>query len=175
MQVITAPTGKHKDMKVAIDPGQETDLDKMLGWIHQAASDIAVSECPGVTGLEVSLSFVSEAEIQSLNRDYRGVDAVTDVLSFPQFSSRDELAEAAGRSPSSEIGETTALIGDIMICRPRALHQAAEYGHSASREIVYLFVHGLLHLLGYDHLTETEKETMRLKEEASMARLGLAR
>jgi probable rRNA maturation factor len=163
-------------MRVAIDFESEVDLDQTIAHlIQRAAADIADSECPDILGLEVSLSFVSETEIRSLNRDYRGVDAVTDVLSFPQFDSRDALAEAIRQSLSSGMHETPALIGDIMICRPRALHQAAEYGHSALREIVYLFVHGLLHLLGYDHLTETEKETMRSKEEASMARLGLAR
>ena len=124
------------------------------------------SDPPGGTGFrrprkrpdEVGLTLVGEEKIQQLNRDYRGIDAPTDVLSFPM----------------QEPGETQAggepdLLGDVVICVPRALVQAREFGHSFRRELLYLTVHGLLHLLGYDHENETEKRKMREKEEAFLS------
>ena len=87
---------------------------------------------------EVSLSFVSPEEIREINREYRDKDAVTDVLSFPQYNDQDEIRE-----------EVYACLGDVIICPERAREQAEEYGHSYTREMVYLMVHSMLHLLGY--------------------------
>ena len=121
-------------------------------------------------GAEVSLSFVSAEEIHQLNRDFRGVDSVTDVLSFPLLEDLGELAEL----DEDEEGEQLAL-GDVVICVPRAEEQAEEFGHSREREIVYLFVHSMLHLLGYDHMEEDEKKEMRAREEEVMNQVGLTR
>lgn len=112
----------------------------------------------------VSVSFVEAEEIRDLNKIYRGVDAVTDVLSFPQFECLEDTA----------CMELISL-GDVVICAEQALIQADEFGHSPERELVYLFVHSMLHLLGYDHMEEYEKEEMRKKEELIMEKVGLVR
>ena len=114
--------------------------------------------------VEISLSFVNAEEIQQLNGAYRNVDSVTDVLSFP-------LDEDATIYPK----DAPLPIGDIVICMDRVFEQAEAYGHSREREMLYLCVHSLLHLLGYDHETEEEKRVMRSKEEAVMEALGLPR
>ena len=113
---------------------------------------------------EISVTFVSGDEIRELNRDYRGVDSVTDVLSFPQFAPDEEFPE-----------EGPIELGDVVICRDRIVEQAAEYGHSEAREAVYLFTHSVLHLMGYDHETEEEKREMREAEEEIMSALNLPR
>ena len=114
--------------------------------------------------LEVSVTIVGAEEIRELNDRFREIDAVTDVLSFPQFDDPQEIPSAG-----------PALLGDVVICLDTAEQQAAEYGHSAARELVYLFVHSILHLLGYDHMDEEEKAEMRRAEEAVMERLELTR
>ena len=91
---------------------------------------------------EISLSFCSAAEIQALNLQYRDKDYVTDVLSFPAANDGLELP----------------ILGDIVICVQRAQEQAEELGHSLTRELAFLFVHGLLHLLGYDHEVSEDEE-----------------
>ena len=113
---------------------------------------------------EISVTFVSPEDIKALNKNYRNIDEVTDVLSFPQFENMDELP------PQGSI-----CLGDVVICTEQALIQADEFGHSAERELVYLFVHSLVHLLGYDHLNEEEKCGMRTFEESIMEDLSLPR
>ena len=113
---------------------------------------------------EFSVSFVDREEIKELNSTYRGVDKVTDVLSFPQFEDFSELPE-----------DQIICLGDIVICEDRAKEQAEEFGHSYEREIIYLFTHSVLHLLGYDHMDEDEKAEMREREEEVMMELKLNR
>jgi probable rRNA maturation factor len=112
-----------------------------------------------------------DAELQRLNRDYRGLDAPTDVLSFGD----DEQAQ--GGTPSFVAPpDAPRYLGDIAISYERVLAQAAEYGHSPQRELAYLAAHGALHLLGYDHERGPEHAAaMRAREEAAMQRLGLER
>ena len=112
----------------------------------------------------VSVSFAMKNEIQNLNRAYRGVDSPTDVLSFPQFNNLEELPK-----------EGDILLGDVVLCIEIAMEQAKEYGHSQERELMYLFTHSILHLLGYDHMNEEEKEEMRIREEKVMNAIGLPR
>lgn len=114
---------------------------------------------------ELSVTFVGLDEIHELNREYRGVDRPTDVLSFPQFEDLEEELP--------EVGEIC--LGDVVICREKAEEQAAEFGHSFERELVYLFTHSVLHLLGYDHMEEDEKKVMRQREEEIMEHIGLMR
>lgn len=116
---------------------------------------------------EASVTLVTEDEIRRLNNEYRQKDSVTDVLSFPMYT-RDELL--------SESGEERIPIGDIVICVVRAKEQAAAYGHPLEREIAFLTVHSVLHLLGYDHeiSPEAEKE-MFLRQEEILAAMGLTR
>lgn len=114
---------------------------------------------------ELSVTFVGLDEIHELNREYRGVDRPTDVLSFPQFEDLEEEIP--------EVGEIC--LGDVVICREKAEEQAEEFGHSFEREMVYLFTHSVLHLLGYDHMEEDEKKVMRQREEEIMEQIGLMR
>lgn len=114
---------------------------------------------------EIGLIFVDDAYINSLNAEYRGVDKPTDVLSFA-------LNEG---EPMPEDEEAEDLLGDIVISLPAARRQAEEYDHSFEREVAYLTAHGTLHLLGYDHQTDADREIMREKEEAVLNRLNLTR
>ena len=114
---------------------------------------------------QLSVTFVGIDEIHELNREYRGVDRPTDVLSFPQFENLEEEIP--------EVGEIC--LGDVVICEEKAREQAAEYGHSFERELVYLFTHSVLHLLGYDHMEEAERQEMRRREEEIMLHIGLSR
>ncbi|HHY10160.1 MAG TPA: rRNA maturation RNase YbeY [Firmicutes bacterium] len=115
--------------------------------------------------IEVSILFVTEEAMQSLNRRYRGIDEPTDVLSFPQEGDADFF-------PNVGLPRN---LGDIVISPKRAYGQAAEFGHSVKREITYLAVHGLLHLLGYEHDTREKQARMRSREEAVLRDLDLGR
>lgn len=108
--------------------------------------------------VEVSISFVENEEIKELNREYRGIDEITDVLSFPM---------------DSHIVVPIPLLGDIIISMEKTIEQANEFGHSINREISYLIAHSMFHLMGYDHLEEDEKNKMRLKEKQVMKNLGI--
>lgn len=132
----------------------------------------AASICTRMEGLdpgkiEISLSFVDDGEIRTLNREYRGVDAVTDVLSFPLI---DDFGDVETLETADEI-----FLGDVVINMDRVRLQAEEYGHSLEREAVYLFVHSVCHLLGFDHMEEDEKRRMRRREEEVMGLLRLER
>lgn len=103
--------------------------------------------------VEVSVCFVDGEEIRKLNRDYREVDRVTDVLSFPM-----DMAFDGYRN-----------LGDVIINTEKVKEQAEEFGHSYRRELTYLTVHSLLHLVGYDHMEEDDKRVMRKREEELLA------
>ncbi len=118
---------------------------------------------------EISLVYTNDENIRKINKEYRNIDSATDVLSFPQFE-----FEEAGKLEIAD-GEKTVLLGDIVISTMHAVNQAAEYGHSAEREIGYLACHSILHLLGYDHITDEDKKIMRTTEEKIMERIGLVR
>lgn len=117
--------------------------------------------------LEMSLSVVSPDEIQQLNKTYRGVDAVTDVLSFPTVENPERKVLNLDDFATDVNPDTGKLnLGDVIICRERAVEQAEEYGHSLKREMSFLALHGLLHLLGYDHVESADEEQMtRLQKE----------
>lgn len=131
---------------------------------------------------EINVLITDDEGIHQINADQRGIDRPTDVLSFPMF----ELipgVPVAGESENAleriEVDETGLLpLGDMVISYERAVAQAAEYGHSPEREVCYLAVHSVLHLLGYDHMDGDDgpmKRQMRSREEAIMNRLGLER
>lgn len=133
--------------------GEEVLSEEEMGGVELAIKllcQIEEIDGPG----ELSVSFVDQEEIAALNRDYRGIDKVTDVLSFPQFESKNELVEA----PYS-------VLGDIVVNMDRVRSQAKEYGHSLMRELIYLTIHSFYHLLGYDHEDDEDKKLMRTKEE----------
>ena len=110
--------------------------------------------------VEVSVSFVGDDEIRDLNRDYRGVDKSTDVLSFPM---------------DDEFIIDNRILGDVLINTRRVMEQAEELGHSKERELSYLTVHSILHLLGYDHMEDEDKKEMREREKLAMKELSIYR
>jgi probable rRNA maturation factor len=117
-------------------------------------------------GVEVGVTFLDDAAIQELNRDYRDKDRPTDVLSF---------ALNEGDEPEIVDAPEEELLGDILISLETTARQAEEYGHNLERELAYLTVHGMLHLLGYDHEEPADQAEMRLEEEAVLASLGIVR
>ena len=100
-----------------------------------------------------SIIFVDEKEIQKINKEYRGIDKITDVISF------------AFEDNANVVYNDIRILGDISVCITRMIDQAKEYGHSEKRELSFLIVHGLLHLLGYDHQTKEDEEIMFKKQE----------
>ena len=121
--------------------------------------------------VEISVLLVDNETIRSLNRDYRNKDAATDVLSFPMEEAMDGEPE-----PAVIGGPTERLLGDLVISVEMAIAQAAEYGHSVERELAFLSVHGLLHLLGYDHELGVEAEAaMQAEEKRILSVLGIER
>lgn len=150
-------TDKQKDFKIPVGI-------RML--IRRACAAVLQMENFGYAA-EVDVSLVNDEEIRQLNHDFRNIDASTDVLSFP-------LGE---NGVYDENPETQAkMLGDVVISIEHAIRQAEEYGHSLQREIAFLTVHSMLHLLGYDHVQGgIEAETMREKEEEVLLKMGLSR
>jgi probable rRNA maturation factor len=152
------------DVDIQVDERVGAPVDVSL--IERAVEAALAAE--GQAGpIELSVLISDDAELHELNRSYRGVDSPTDVLSF-----------AAEEGPGSFVRPPGAprFLGDLAISFERAAAQAAEYGHSLERELAFLTVHGVLHLLGYDHERGPEDEAaMRAREEAVMEALGLPR
>ena len=121
--------------------------------------------------VEISVLLVDNETIRTLNRDYRDKDAATDVLSFPMEEEIDDACE-----PQIIGGPSERMLGDLVISVERAVEQAAEYGHAVERELAFLSVHGLLHLLGYDHEQGPEAEAeMQAEEKRILSILGIGR
>lgn len=130
------------------------DMDEVMQNMPHEITDNATAK----DRIEVSVSFVSEDSIKQLNLDYRGKDSVTDVLSFPMISTEEE-SDSEYNVDFSFCDKI--MLGDVVICLDRASKQAADIGQPLSREVVYLFIHSVLHLLGMDHIEEADKEMMR--------------
>lgn len=150
-------------MYIYFEEGQQV-TEEILKTMEAAAKYCLELEGIDEARTEISVTFVEAEEIRQLNRDYRENDKVTDVLSFPQFDDLNDIPD---------FGEIC--LGDVVICKERAAEQAEEFGHSFEREIIYLFTHSILHLLGYDHMEEEEKQEMRAREEEVMTHLGIGR
>ncbi len=108
---------------------------------------------------DLTVVVASEERIRELNKEFRSIDRVTDVLTFPAWEGR----------------AADGYLGDIMICQRRAIEQAAEYGHSYARELSFLTLHGVLHLLGYDHMTPEDEAVMVDKQRKLLEGLGQTR
>ncbi len=121
--------------------------------------------------LEVSVTITDEETIQAINAEFRNINKVTDVLSFPQYNDAKDVATELAKTNA----DISILLGDVVICYKRACEQALEYGNSEEREITYLFVHSMMHLLGYDHMEEEERRVMRTHEERVMDAIDLRR
>lgn len=120
------------------------------------------------------IAIVDEDTIRSFNKDNRNVDAVTDVLSFPYFEGL-KLPKDVDEFSDTDFNGRRVCLGSIMICRKRAIEQAEEYGHSIEREMGFLTCHGLLHLLGFDHIEEEDEKIMFPLQTEIMESIGLKR
>jgi len=153
-------------------------LDGDARALMQRCAD-AAQAAEGVNApLAAFIQIVGDAEIQKINLEQRGKDAATDVLSFPtvnypQGKTAGVCERLLRREYDPELG--ACVIGDIVISMDHVRAQAAEYGHSEQRESGYLLTHGLFHLMGYDHMTDTDKPVMRAMEEKALASIGLLR
>jgi len=114
-------------------------------------------------GLEVNVILTTPSVIQSINRENRGIDSVTDVLSFPYFD-----YETPGVFDAELTGEGEEILGDIIVCGGRMKVQARKFGHSQKRELSFLIVHSMLHLIGYDHMEKKDAELMESEQKRLM-------
>lgn len=161
MSVGKKKEGKTMNLLISNNSKEDLDLDQIEAMAYKTIEEVLRVE-DFTSDVEVSLTLVDKDEIHTLNRDYRGVDRPTDVLSFPMD---DEIF------PGEE--DVDLILGDIVICLDIAKAQAEEYGHSLDRELSYLICHSSLHLLGYDHMEDDEKAIMRGKEKEIMKNLGV--
>ena len=146
-----------------------------LALMEAVASACAQTE--GIGRCQACAVLTDDADIRALNAAARGIDAATDVLSFPQTDFPNGTARDYPKRLRRQLDPDTgrAHLGDVVISVERAQAQAAAYGHSLARELGYLLAHGLCHLMGYDHLCEADKARMRTAEESALALVGLPR
>ncbi|MBR2968769.1 MAG: rRNA maturation RNase YbeY [Clostridia bacterium] len=157
---------KKKGLTVFSEKTEYLDLKKLSDAVYKILGQ--------EDNLSAELEFVSEEEIADLNRRLRKVDGVTDVLSFPSLDKVRGKVIYKKNFPF-DVDDGAVFIGSIAVCVKRAEEQAEEYGHSREREFTYLVCHGLLHLFGYDHMTDEDKREMRDLEDKIMAEIDVLR
>ena len=148
---------------ISFEPETLTVEENLLEEILRAAD--VIGELYDVEQSELSITLTDDEHIHALNKQYRGIDRATDVLSFA-FRESDE---------PEVIGADFDILGDVIISLERATAQAEEFGHSFLREVIFLEVHGLLHLLGYDHIDDAERLEMETEQKFIMDKLGIGR
>lgn len=153
---------------LSIDLMDETATlkEKELDFVEQVLQHAADEE--KIAAAEVSVTFVTNEMIRGINREYRGKDQSTDVISFAMEEMGDGELEIVGSLEPR-------ILGDIIISLDRTKEQAADYGHSFERELGFLAVHGFLHLLGYDHMNKEDEKKMFSKQEEILSSLGITR
>lgn len=156
---------------------EQQSLEIPENWIAKLEQLLQLAgEAEGIADGEVSLTFTNDEEIHQLNLEYRGIDRPTDVLSFAmQEDGKDELDIIFEVESEDETDPISGMLGDIIISVETAKAQSEEYGHSLEREIGFLFVHGFLHLIGYDHQDDKSEAEMTAKQEAILKQAGLSR
>ncbi len=148
---------------------------KYESTIKQVVDECFKTEGLDKTNLYMSITLTEPEEIEKINMQYRNIDRPTDVLSFPMFE-KDELEEfLKNNRQNTDVNIQGDILGDIVISIPKVYEQAEEYGHSFERELSYMVVHGFYHLMGYDHMEESDKIIMRQKEENILGKLGINR
>lgn len=149
------------------------ECEELAKKVIEAAVDY--EECPYET--EVNLLLTMNDEIHEMNRQFRGIDRPTDVLSFPMVDYEEpgkfDFLEEAMEYFNPETGEL--MLGDIVISKEKVIAQAEEYGHSAQREYAFLIAHSMLHLFGYDHMEEDERAVMEQKQKEILEQLQILR
>ncbi len=145
----------------------EIITESIISAVNQVLSDQKVEvEC------DIAVTLTDNEDIREINNNYRGIDRETDVLSFPMLEF--DTPGAIFATPE-DYEDDKLVLGDIIISVEKAYAQAEEYGHSPEREFAFLAAHSVLHLLGYDHMTEEEEKIMFEKQELSLKNIGLSR
>lgn len=152
--------------------------DDLINIINEVC-DVALKDEEVTIPYQISLLFVDNNEIREINNETRGIDKVTDVLSFPMLDYPENMVfkNVYKNKKFNEIyldGEELVL-GDMVLSLERAKEQSIEYNHSFEREVCYLVVHSILHLLGYDHMNDEDKAKMRTREEEILGKLNIKR
>ena len=169
---------KQEELHKELDAAFESYKSELYEKIAKDVIEGTLSRFTPPCAVQLSLYVVGEEEIREANRECRGIDKVTDVLSFPNLPFDPEhiaeydLAEDAG-CYDPESGEL--ILGEIMICAAKLYAQAEEYGHSAEREFAFLTAHSMLHLLGYDHETEEDRAVMEALQDEILTEAGYER
>ena len=162
------PKGKPK-LKIKVNISNQQNIVPLLGGWRTLVRKACVTtlKCENfLEDCEINVTFVDDETIQQINKDFRNIDKSTDVLSFPLYD------EETGYEYNPENSLIT--LGDVIISAQHALAQADLYGHSIERELAYLTVHSVLHILGYDHVNdEQERKIMREHEEIVLKKIGL--
>lgn len=156
----------------------DTQVDPDLLSLMQTAADCALHMEGVKRSCAVSVRLCDDDAIHEINREYRQVDRATDVLSFPMVNyPQGVTAGAADKLLRQALDDelNACMLGDLIISVPHVLAQAEEYGHSPQREAAYLLVHGICHLMGYDHIEEDDKRRMRSMEEKILSAIGMER
>lgn len=156
----------------------DTPVEPALLHLMQTAADASLIAEGVQRKCAVSVRLCDDEAIREINRDFRGIDRATDVLSFPMLSYR--TGKTAGESDkllrtALDDELNACMLGDLLISIPHVYAQAEEYGHSPEREAAYLLVHGLCHLMGYDHIEEDDKRRMRAMEEKILSGISMGR
>lgn len=160
----------------------ERESDIPLPFSEQEIAEAVVSEtldyeeCP--YEVEVNIILTNNEEIHKINLEQRGVDAPTDVLSFPMISyayPSDFTVLEADRMDNFDPDTGELLLGDIVLSVDKVIEQAEKYNHGVKREFAFLITHSMLHLFGYDHMDEVERENMELKQDEILNRLNITR
>lgn len=142
----------------------------------QKVADAACETLKQTAPLAIEVAFVSEDEIRTLNKERRGKDAVTDVLSFPYYDGiRYKTLDINDYAGDVNKEDGRLLVGSICVCEKRAKEQAEEFGHSEAREVCYLVAHGILHCFGYDHIEKKDEEEMTALADKIMSAAGIER
>ena len=154
--------------------GLDFDYEEVIKTV--ISKTLETENCPYET--EVNVLLTGNGEIHTANKEFRGIDRPTDVLSFPMVDyEQPSDFSSVEKNPESYLNPETdeLLLGDIMISVDKVYEQANEYGHSRKREFAFLIAHSMLHLLGYDHIDEAERKVMEEKQEAILDALGITR
>ena len=149
--------------------------DKYESTIREVINECFRTEKLDKTNLYISITLTQPNEIEKINKQFRNIDRPTDVLSFPMFEKEELDKFIEENSKNTDINIQADILGDVVISIPRVYEQAEEYGHSFERELAYMVVHGFYHLMGYDHIEESDKVVMRKKEENILSKLGIKR
>lgn len=162
-------------ISIEYEAGQDLGIDCSELACAVAEKVLDMEGCP--YEVSVNLVITDDEEIRQVNEKFRDIAAPTDVLSFPMISFSSPLDFSPVESDDSffDLDTGELLLGDIMISADRVISQAKEYGHSVKREFSFLVAHSMLHLLGYDHMTEEDAVRMEEKQEKALNELGITR